>query len=167
MKVITFALGQQPCVMPVEQLVEILPARELLPMPPSEEDLPARTGVAPLGILDYRGKAVPVLKLRLSPADAANGVAPSGTGRRCLLVIGKPEGSGALAALEVGRVDAVVELDEGRIQPPEEIGLQGHPAVSGIYHLNNALAFVIDGPSLGALLTAAGGGRATTGASHG
>ena len=166
MKAITFSIGNQPCVIPVDHLVEILPACDLLPMPPSEEPAPARNGIMALGILNYRGKAVVVMQLRLAPppasGDAAQNVAaPSGTGRRCFLIIGKAD-AGPLAAIEVNRVNAVVALEEGRIQPPGDVGLQGHPAVSGIYHLNDRLTFVIDGPSLGAALAAG----TTTGVAH-
>ena len=166
MKAITFSIGNQPCVIPVDHLVEILPASDLLPMPPSEEQASPRNGIMALGILNYRGKAVVVMRLRLAPSPASGDetqspAASPGAGRRCFLVIGKAE-AGPLAALEVNRVNAVVALEEGRIQPPGEVGLQGHPAVSGIYHLNDRLTFVIDGPSLGAALAA----RITTGVAY-
>jgi chemotaxis signal transduction protein len=152
-------------VISVDHLVEILPACALLPMPPSDGQTPVRNGVAALGILNYRGKAVPVAQLRLAPPAAGGAAqddaAPAGAGRRCFLVIGKTAG-GPLAALEVSRVNAVVTLDDGRIQPPGEVGLEGHPAVSGIYHLHDRLTFVIDGPSLGTTLA----GRSATGVAH-
>ncbi|MEW6325695.1 MAG: chemotaxis protein CheW, partial [Nitrospirota bacterium] len=156
----------QPCVMAVHHLVEILPARELLPVPPSETQTPMR-GATLLGILDYRGKAVPVLRLQLAPP--ATGAAPAGRGvkagaaRRCFLVIRSAGGGDAkrtLAALEADRVDAVEDMDETLVQPAGDVGLQGHPAVSGMCHVHGVLTFMIDGSSLGSALAI----RATTGA---
>ncbi len=156
MKVVTFMIGAQPCVIPVHQLVEILPAREVLPIPPSEAGAASHSGVSLLGMLNHRGKAVPVVQVHLAPADAAPETAGSrtGTARRCFLIIGNVESGRVTAALAVERVDAVMDIDDTRLQPPQDVGLQGHPAVSGMYHLNNALAFAIDGTSLGAVLAA-------------
>ena len=95
MKVIAFDVGGQPCVMSVHELIEILPYRELLAVPDSVSRQGKETGLSPIGILDYRGKAVPVLVLSIAPASApVHAEPPSGDPRgsgayRRLLIIGK------------------------------------------------------------------------------
>ncbi|MBI3621996.1 MAG: chemotaxis protein CheW [Nitrospirae bacterium] len=154
MKVVTFLIGTRWCVMPVGHLVEILPARELLPLPrfpagPSTQAAEAaERGMIVAGIVDYRGRAIPVMRLRLEPpaGDHQEAAAPGSAVKRRLLVLnGNPPG-----ALEVGRVDAVIELDEQSIQPPGEVGLQDHGVVSGVCRLHHAYAFIIDGASISA-----------------
>ncbi len=152
MKVITFVIGTRWCVMPVHHLVEILPARELLPLPQlasTELNRGAEPGLVTVGIVDYRGKAIPVMRLHLEPrvGDAAAPAAPGAPPikQRLLVLGGNPPG-----ALEVGRVDAVIELDAEAIQPPGDIGLRDHGMVSGVCRLHNAYAFVIDGTAVSA-----------------
>jgi len=143
MKVITFSIGAQPCAMAVDQLVEIVPAGAVLPLPSAEA-----TGrdAAIVGITDYRGKAIPVIRLDFQRLDGdhpavSSTVEPS---RRRFLVLG----GDSPAALEVSRVDAVVELDGSLIQPPGDVGLQGHPVIGGVCRLNERYAFVINGLKL-------------------
>jgi chemotaxis signal transduction protein len=171
MKVVTFLIGRRWCVMPVEHLVEILPARELLPLPqfpvgPSTQAAGAEErGMITAGIVDYRGRAIPVMRLRLEPpaGDHQETAAPGSPVKRRLLVLnGTPPG-----ALEVGRVDAVIELDEQSIQPPGDVGLQDHGVVSGVCRLHNAYAFVIDGMSISACCGAGSRSGASTGIAQG
>lgn len=155
MKVIAFDIGRQPCVMPVHHLVEILPYRPLLPMPVTLGGASPNPGVITLGILDYRGRAVPVMGLRLaseSGARFAGDPADGPAAAKCLLVLGHVTGpstvGAATSALAVGRVNAVVEIDEQSIQSAETIGLGEQPVVSGVCRLGQTLAFVIDGAAL-------------------
>jgi len=153
MKVVTFLIGTRWCVMPVDHLVEILPARELLPLPQFPAGSSTQTagaaerGMITAGIVDYRGRAIPVMRLLLEPlADQQHAATPGPAVKRRLLVLnGSPPG-----ALEVGRVDAVIELDEQSIQPPGDVGLKDHGVVSGVCRLNHAYAFIIDGVSIAA-----------------
>jgi chemotaxis signal transduction protein len=155
MKVITFDIGRQPCVMPVHHLVEILPYRPLLPMPVTAGGPSPNAGVMMVGILDYRGRAVPVMGLRLAPESGTRVAGEPGDGPatpKCLLVLGHATGpltvGAATSALAVGRVNAVVEIDEQSIQSADAIGLGEQPAVSGVCRLGQTLAFVIDGAAL-------------------
>jgi chemotaxis signal transduction protein len=168
MKMLSFVIGPHPCVMPVDHVMEILPARDVLPMPAAGGETSARHGVTMIGILDYRGRAVPVMRLQLAASAPDAGSAAEGTGgpasiARRLLVVGRAGDNRAVAALEVWRVHSVIDADDATIQAPDDIGLHGQSAVSGVCRLNDRLAFVIDGLSLGATL----GGRAAAGASHG
>lgn len=147
MKVITFVIGARWCVMPVHQLVEILPTRELLPFPQLVSTKPNREverGLMTVGIVDYRGKAIPVMRLHLEPDEVESAQGPT-IKQRLLVLNGNPP-----CALEVGRVDAVIELGVEAIQPPGDIGLQDHGVVSGVCRLHNVYAFIIDGAAVSA-----------------
>jgi chemotaxis signal transduction protein len=165
MTVITFLIGAQWCVMAVNQLVEILPAQELLPLPSKGPNGALPNEVEMVGIVDYRGKAIPVIRLHLDPSvDTKEGLAGSaGPYRRRFLVLG----GGPPSALEVNRVNAVVELDEHSIQPPGEVGLRDYPVISGVCRLNDAYAFMIDGTALNTGQCVAGLPGGTRGASNG
>jgi chemotaxis signal transduction protein len=143
MKVITFSIGAQPCAMAVDQLVEIVPAGAVLPLPSVEA---VGNDAAIVGITDYRGRAIPVIRLdfRALSDDHPGPAAPSSPGRRRFLVLG----GASPTALEISRVDAVVELNEQSIQPPGDVGLQGHPMIGGVCRLNDVYAFVINGQAL-------------------
>lgn len=148
MKVITFVIGARWCVMPVHQLVEILPARELLPFPHLASTRPNRVaeqGLVTVGIVDYRGRAIPVMRLHLEPDEAESAAPGPAIKQRLLVLNGNPP-----CALEVGRVDAVIELGVEAIQPPGDIGLQDHGVVSGVCRLHNVYAFIIDGAAVSA-----------------
>jgi len=167
MKVITFLIGARWCAMPVDQLVEILPARELLPLPQSPSSGSrdqSDTILSTAGIVDYRGRAIPVIRLQLEPPAGNPGDQTSSPSarRRFLVLNARPA-----AAIEVGRVDAVIDLDDQSIQPPGDVGLQAHGVVSGVCRLHDAYAFVIDGTSITAMRGAAGMAAASTSAVHG
>lgn len=165
MTVITFSIGAQWCVMAIKQLVEILPSQEPLPLPSHGSDSETRSGVETVGIVDYRGKAIPVMRLHLEPSVHAK-EAPTTSAeplRRRFLVLG----GGSPSALEVNQISAVVELDDHSIQSPGEVGLRDYPVISGVCRLNDAYAFVINGAALDAGRCVARLPKGTPGASNG
>jgi len=165
MKVITFSIGARWCAMAVDQLVEILPGRELLSLPSNGPNGDAPGGMDTVGMIDYRGKAIPVRRLHLDQSGHAGGDREQSDGpqRRRFLVLG----GGPPKALEVNRVGAVVELDDQSIQPSGEVGLADHPVIAGVCRLNDAYAFVINGAALTEDRGVAGGRGGVRGASNG
>ena len=158
----TFMIGTQPCVISVHELVEIVPYRQLLPVPSSAGHQPDEQSMQTLGILDYRGKAIPVFYLQFDPpmnaGSSISSVKQASHEKehtlpiKSLLVLGKTgeheRTREPVSALAVSQVRAVVDIDRQSIQPPEEVGLKGQTGISGICRLNNDLAFVINSTAL-------------------
>jgi len=161
MKVVSCRIAGRPCIVPIEQVLEITPGRGWTPMPAGTATDSA--AVTAIGILSYRGRAIPVLRLQLAAAvDAAacavtNDAASHAT--RLLIIGGAAGGLNSQAlALEADRVDVVLEIDDAVVQPPSDVRLD-HPAVTGICRIHDTLTFLIDGRALAA-------GRAPAGVAH-
>jgi chemotaxis signal transduction protein len=151
--VITFTIDEQICVMSVHDLLEIVRPHALMPLPVAQAGRAPENGIHVLGILDYRGRAIPVMRLLISAQGAIPGTEPGPPDLFSpVLVLGQPHDTegrvSKMCALAVRRVHAVAEIDQRTIQPPREVGLAEQPGVSGICRMGDRLAYVIDGASL-------------------
>jgi purine-binding chemotaxis protein CheW len=98
---------------PVETVIEILDMREMFRVP----DAPAYLG----GLIDVRGRSVPVIDLRLKLGLAA--AVPTETTR--IMVLNVPIGDKPVVlGLVADRVFEVAPLDRGSLEPPPEIGVR-------------------------------------------
>ena len=108
---VTLGIDREVFAVPVETVVEILDMREMFRVP----DAPAHLA----GLIDVRGRSVPVIDLRLKLGLPA--VAVTETTR--IMVLEVPvAGRKLVLGLIADRVFEVAPLDEGRIEPPPDIG---------------------------------------------
>jgi purine-binding chemotaxis protein CheW len=110
---VTLGIGEEIFAVPVESVVEILANRPMFRVP----DAPSYV----MGLIDVRGRAVPVIDLRLKlalPAVAA-------TENTRILVLEIPVNDRQLVlGLATDRVFEVTALDERQIEQPPDIGLR-------------------------------------------
>ncbi|MEF2074242.1 chemotaxis protein CheW [Consotaella aegiceratis] len=131
---VTFGVADELFAAPVERIREILDLRPISHLP--------RTPEAVLGIIDLRGATVPVLDLRktlrMPPA------ADSDNTRIVVLSIPR-KGGETLLALKTDRVFEVTPLDEGKLEPPPEVGPGwSEEVIAGVGRRNGAFVTVLD-----------------------
>jgi len=102
-KFLAFWLGKEEFAVPVGRIREIIPWQEITPVP--------QAAVYVLGVINLRGKVVPVMDLRLRL-----GMAASGRGDRACIVVMQPDVKQSRSPIGVV-VDGVSEVLQ--IQPAE------------------------------------------------
>ena len=109
---VTLGIDREVFAVPVELVLEILDMREMFRVP----DAPAHLA----GLIDVRGRGVPVIDLRIKLGLPA---APVTEGTR-IMVLEVPVTGGRqlVLGLVADRVYEVAPLDDGRLEPPPEIG---------------------------------------------
>ena len=108
---VTLGIDREVFAVPVETVVEILDMREMFRVP----DAPAHLA----GLIDVRGRSVPVIDLRLKLGLPAAAV----TETTRIMVLEVPVADRKLVlGLVADRVFEVAPLDDGRIEPPPDIG---------------------------------------------
>ncbi len=108
---VTLGIDREIFAVPVDNELEILDMRELFRVP----DAPAHLA----GLIDVRGRGVPVIDLRLKLGLPAAAVTE---GTR-IMVLEVPIGGRQLVlGLIADRVYEVASLDGGRLEPPPDIG---------------------------------------------
>ena len=122
-------LEEQDYAVPVGDVVEVLRVVALTPLP----DSPAWV----LGILNLRGRSVPVLDLR-----RRLGLTPIEVGLDAAIVV--VEDSGKTVGLLVDEVAEVVDIDDNSLEPPTGSG-QGLKAIT---HLGSRTILLLDLPHL-------------------
>jgi purine-binding chemotaxis protein CheW len=123
---------------PVETVIEILDMREMFRVP----DAPSYLG----GLIDVRGRSVPVIDLRLKLGLPA--LAPTETTR--IMVLNVPiDGKQLVIGLVADRVYEVAPLDKGSLEPPPEIGVRWHSDyIHGVGRRGESFVLVFDLPRL-------------------
>jgi purine-binding chemotaxis protein CheW len=108
---VTLGIDREIFAVPVETVLEILDMREMFRVP----DAPAHLA----GLIDVRGRSVPVIDLRVKlglPAAAT-------TETTRIMVLEVPvAGKQLVLGLVADRVFEVAPLDDGRMEPPPDIG---------------------------------------------
>ena len=108
---VILGLDREIFAVPVETVLEILDMRELFRVP----DAPAHLS----GLIDVRGRSVPVIDLRVKLGLPAAAV----TGGTRIMVLEVPIGGRQLVlGLVADRVYEVASLDHGALEPPPDIG---------------------------------------------
>jgi len=110
---VTLGIGQEVFAVPVDDVLEILDIRPMFRIPEAPNYL--------AGLIDVRGRGVPVIDLRLKLGLLA--IAPTETTR--ILVLEFSLGDRPLVlGLVADRVIEVISLDKRELQPAPEIGLK-------------------------------------------
>ncbi|HEY0835443.1 MAG TPA: chemotaxis protein CheW [Azospirillum sp.] len=130
---VTLGVGHEVFALPVEVVQEILDPRPIARLPQAPAHL--------LGMIDVRGRGVPVIDLRgklgLPPA--------SGEATRILVLDLPVDGRDLVLGLVADRVFEVTALDEDRLAPPPEIGRRWNSAcIAGVGRRNGAFVIVFD-----------------------
>ena len=134
-KYLTFVLGGESYGIGILQVREILRPPAITPVPHVPPHI--------RGVINLRGKIVPVLDLRAKFGLAAS----SRSDRSCIIVvqIKTAESAGALTGLLVDAVDEVINLAEKDIAPPPDFGRRLDARhVLGIAKVGPAVKILLD-----------------------
>jgi purine-binding chemotaxis protein CheW len=108
---VTLGIDREVFAVPVETVVEILDMREMFRVP----DAPAHLA----GLIDVRGRSVPVIDLRIKLGLPTAAV----TETTRIMVLEIPlAGRTLVLGLVADRVFEVAPMDDGKIEPPPDIG---------------------------------------------
>jgi purine-binding chemotaxis protein CheW len=108
---VTLGIDREIFAVPVETVLEILDMREVFRVP----DAPAHLA----GLIDVRGRSVPVIDLRVKLGLPAAAV----TETTRIMVLEVPvDGRQLVLGLIADRVFEVAPLDDGKMEPPPDIG---------------------------------------------
>jgi purine-binding chemotaxis protein CheW len=111
MQFVTLGIDREVFAVPVEAVLEILDMRELFRVP----DAPAHL----VGLIDVRGRSVPVIDLRVKLGLPAKTVTE---GTRIMVLEVPVSGRQLVLGLVADRVYEVASLDDGKLEPPPDIG---------------------------------------------
>jgi purine-binding chemotaxis protein CheW len=119
---VTLGIDREVFAVPVDTVLEILDMRELFRIP----DAPAHLA----GLIDVRGRSVPVIDLRVKLGLPAASVTE---GTRIMVLEIPLAGRQLVLGLIADRVYEVASLDDGRLEPPPDIGTKWHSEyISGV-----------------------------------
>jgi purine-binding chemotaxis protein CheW len=108
---VMLGIDKEVFAVPVETVLEILDMRAMFRVP----DAPAHLA----GLIDVRGRSVPVIDLRVKLGLPAAAVTE---GTRIMVLDVAIAGKQLVLGLVADRVYEVAPLDDGRLEPPPEIG---------------------------------------------
>ena len=131
---VTLGIDREVFAVPVDAVLEILDMRPMFRIPEAPGYL--------AGLIDVRGRGVPVIDLRLKlglPAQAANEMTR-------ILVLEFPVGEQKLVlGMVADRVIEVITLDKREIQPAPAIGLQWRSDyISGVGRRNDNFVIIFE-----------------------
>lgn len=131
---VTLGIDREIFAIPVTSVQEILDMREIARLPHAPPYL--------LGIIDVRGRSVPVIDLRIKLGLPS---VPPTAGTR-ILVLEIPIGERTLVlGLVVDRVFEVAGLDPEQVEPPPEIGVRWRSDyIVGVGRRRDAFVIVLD-----------------------
>jgi len=131
---VTLGIDQEVFAVPVEAVQEILAMRPVFRIPDAPRYL--------RGLIDVRGRGVPVIDLRVKLGLPA---APETENSR-ILVLEVPLAARPLVlGLVADRVFEVAGLDDGRVEPPPDVGARWRSDyIRGIGRRNNTFVVVLD-----------------------
>jgi purine-binding chemotaxis protein CheW len=133
-KYLTFELGAEVYAIEVLQVNEIIRMVEITRVP--------RTPSFVRGVINLRGRIVPVVDLRLRFGLESK----QDSDRTCIVVVHRSGGKGNnVMGLVVDHVRDVLEISEDQIDPPPTFGASSNSAfVLGLGKLSSAVAIMID-----------------------
>jgi purine-binding chemotaxis protein CheW len=131
---VILGIDREVFAVPVEQVVEILDMRELFRVPDAPPYL--------AGLIDVRGRGVPVIDLRLKLGLPPRGSTEST--RIMVLEVARAEAVLVLGLI-VDRVFEVASLDRNRIEPPPDIGTRWRSnAIHGVGRRGETFVLIFD-----------------------
>ena len=135
---VTLGIEHEVFAVPVESVLEILDMRRVCRIPEAPSYM--------LGLLDLRGRSVPVLDLRVKlglPSQSATDTT------RILVVEVIMNGRPLVLGLVADRVIEVLAMSSGEIEPPPEIGVRWRSQyISGVGHRGENFIIIFDLPRL-------------------
>ena len=140
-KYLLFRLGEAQFGIAVARVREIVAMHPLTPVPNAHPSL--------CGVINQRGRVVPVIDLRLRLEMAAREF----DARTCLIVVESgPDADNLRSALAVDAVSEVIEIASDRIEPAPTIGGE-RPArhFIGVARVQDKVTVVLDAEELGCL----------------
>ena len=131
---VTLGIGREVFAVPVETVLEILDMREIFHIP----DAPPYFA----GLIDVRGRGVPVIDLRVKLGLAAASV----TEYTRIMVLEVPvAGRQLIFGLVADRVFEVAPLDDGKLEPPPDIGTKWNSDyIHGVGRRGESFVVVLD-----------------------
>lgn len=131
---VTIGIGREIFAVPVSMVLEILPTQQVFRIP----DAPAHLD----GLIDVRGRAVAVIDLRTRLGLPR--VASDEQTRIVVLDVPLP-GRTLAIGLTADRVFEVASLDDGRLEPPPDIGTAwSHDHILGVGRHGGGFVAVLD-----------------------
>lgn len=131
---VTLGIDRETFAIPVESVQEILDMREVSRLPHAPAYL--------LGIIDVRGRSVPVIDLRIKLGLPSVSTTPS---TRILVLEVPVDGRPVLLGLVADRVFEVTGFDAAKIEPPPEIGQRWRSEyIVGVGRRNDAFVIIFD-----------------------
>jgi purine-binding chemotaxis protein CheW len=131
---VTIGIDREVFAVPVAMVLEILPIRPVFRIPEAPPHLD--------GLIDVRGRAVAVIDLRTRLGLPR--VEPDETTRIVVLDVPLP-GRRLAIGLTADRVFEVAALDEGRLEPPPDIGMPWkHDHIRGLGRHGDGFVAVLD-----------------------
>lgn len=130
LNVLTFRIGDEHYAANVLDIHEVVQATsDIVPVPGAPGHV--------LGVMNLRGSVITVLDLR-----QAVGLSPDDNNARPIIVANIDQHT---IGLMVDAVATVTEIDQGKIEPPPDLGRSGSEGlVQGLVHRDNALYLVMD-----------------------
>ena len=136
-KYLTFLLDQEEYGLRIQQVKQIVGMMEITRVP----DMPAHIK----GIVNLRGKIIPIADLRLKFAMAEKAY----TDRTCIIVLEKANESHSLFGVLVDAVSDVAQIAEGQIDPPPPIRGSGQSSpVIGVGKIKGKVLLLLDADQL-------------------
>lgn len=133
-KLLTFSLGGEGYGVTISKVKEIIGMLEITPVP--------RTPSFIKGVINLRGKIIPVMDLRLK-----FGMEPQEYNERTCIIVAEVTLNGAqrLIGVVVDMVSEVVNISEDQIEPPPEYGMSiEHNFILGIGKIKDRVVIIID-----------------------
>ncbi|MEJ2118252.1 MAG: chemotaxis protein CheW [Alphaproteobacteria bacterium] len=135
---VTLGIEREVFAVPVEAVLEILDIRPVFHIPEAPRYM--------LGLIDLRGRSVPVLDLRTKlglPQKEATETT------RILVIETDVGGRPLVLGLVADRVIEVLPLSASEVEPAPEIGVRWHSEyIAGVGHRNDSFVIIFDLPKL-------------------
>jgi purine-binding chemotaxis protein CheW len=131
---VTLGIAKEIFAVPVTQVQEILDVCPIAALPRAPAYL--------LGMIDVRGRGIPVIDLRMKIGIAA---VEDGRDTRILVLTVATEAGERLIGLKADRVFEVTSLDNDSLEPPPDIGAQWQSElIAGVGRRKGAFVTVLD-----------------------
>jgi purine-binding chemotaxis protein CheW len=135
---VSLGIGNEVFAVPVDTVLEILDMKPVFRLP----ETPAHV----LGLIDLRGRSVPVLDLRVKLGLPP--IPPTETTRILVLQVALP-GRSLVLGLVADRVIEVMGISQEEIEPPPDVGVRWRSDyIAGVGHRNAQFVIIFDLPKL-------------------
>ncbi len=133
-KLLTFSLGSEGYGVSILKVKEIIGMMEITPVPKTPEFIK--------GVINLRGKIIPVMDLRLKFGMDAKEY----NERTCIIVAEiLIKGVQKLLGVVVDMVSEVVTISDGQVEPPPEYGTNvEHNSILGIGKIKDRVVIILD-----------------------